>query len=65
MEKELKVTGMTCEHCAKRVVGAIESVEGTSEVSVNLENGTAKFKMAKDVTNEVIEKIEDVGYKAV
>lgn len=65
MEKELKVSGMTCDHCVKRVVSAIESVEGTSEVTVSLENGTAKFKMEKDVTNEIIEKIKDAGYEAV
>ena len=65
MEKELKISGMSCEHCVKRVLNAVESVDGTSEVTVDLEKGTAKFKMTKDVTNEVIEKIKDAGYEAV
>ena len=65
MEKELKISGMSCEHCVKRVLNAVESVDGTSEVTVDLEKGTAKFKMTKDVTNVVIEKIKDAGYEAV
>lgn len=64
MEKELKVKNMSCEHCVKRVTAAIESVECVSDVSVDLASETAKFKMNKDVTNDVIEKIKEAGYEA-
>ena len=64
MEKELKVNGMSCEHCVKRVKAAAESVDGVSSVSVNLDSGTVKYSAEKDVTKEVIEKIKEAGYEA-
>ena len=64
MEKELKVKGMSCEHCVKRVKTAAESVEGVDSVSVDLKSETVKFSAAKDVTKEVIEKIKEAGYEA-
>ena len=40
----LKVTGMTCGHCQKAVQEALESVEGSQNVSVDLETGIAKIE---------------------
>lgn len=64
MEKELKVSGMSCEHCVKRVKTAVESVEGVNSASVDLNSGTVKFSAEKDVAKEVIEKIKEAGYEA-
>jgi len=45
MEKiTLKVGGMSCEHCAKAVTGAVTSVAGTADVAVDLEAGQVTFK---------------------
>ena len=63
-EKELKVKGMSCEHCVKRVKSAVEGVEGVSSVSVDLNSGAVKYNAEKDVTKEVIEKIKEAGYEA-
>ena len=64
MEKELKVSGMSCEHCVKRVKTAVESVEGVNSASVDLNSGTVKFSAEKDVAKEVIDKIKEAGYEA-
>ena len=64
MEKELKVKGMSCEHCVKRVKTAVESIDGVSSVSVDLNSGAVKYSAEKDVIKEVIEKIKEAGYEA-
>ena len=44
MEKTvLKISGMTCEHCVRAVINAISGISGTSDVTVNLEDGSASF----------------------
>ncbi|MEA2061471.1 MAG: permease [Thermodesulfobacteriota bacterium] len=47
MEKDnlLNVSGMNCMHCSSSVTKAVESVKGTSEVSVSLDNGTVSFNL--------------------
>ena len=64
MEKELKVKGMSCEHCVKRVKTAVEGIDGVSSVSVDLNSGAVKYSAEKDVIKEVIEKIKEAGYEA-
>ena len=64
MEKELKVNGMSCEHCVKRVKTAVEGIDGVSSVSVDLNSGAVKYSAEKDVAKEVIEKIKEAGYEA-
>ena len=64
MEKELKVNGMSCEHCVKRVKTAVEGIDGVSSVSVSLNSGAVKYSAEKDVAKEVIEKIKEAGYEA-
>ena len=40
-ETVLTIEGMTCGHCQSRVKKALESVEGVSQVDVDLEAGEA------------------------
>lgn len=39
---ELKVEGMTCNHCVHAVTRAVKSVDPLAEVRVDLEAGTVK-----------------------
>ncbi|WP_457601458.1 heavy-metal-associated domain-containing protein [Hydrogenivirga sp.] len=65
-EVELKVQGMTCQHCVRTVHNAVSSLEGVSKVDVSLESGTVKVQMEKEVPLEDIKKsIEEWGYKVV
>jgi len=64
---DLAVEGMTCGHCAQRVIEAIQSVAGVQSATVSLEAGQAQArwrpKAGPDVA-AVITAIGKAGYKA-
>ena len=63
-ELELKVEGMVCGGCEKRVVNSLSTLEGVNEVSANHQTGTVLVKMTEDIDTEVLkEKIEDLGFE--
>ena len=64
MEKILKIEGMMCNHCVMHVQKALAAVPGVAEVTVSLEEKTAKVKLNQNVTDEVFKTvIEDAGYQ--
>ena len=50
MKKQLKITGMSCQHCVNHVKEYLEEVDGVKDVVVDLEKGTAVFDADADVT---------------
>lgn len=63
---ELKIQGMTCEHCVRTVKNALESVEGVSKVEVYLDTGIAKVELDRDVPLADLKRaVEEWGYKVV
>ena len=63
-ELELRVEGMVCGGCEKRVVNALSDLQGVSEVVASYQNGTVLVKMTEEVDVEVLkEKIEDLGFE--
>jgi Cu+-exporting ATPase len=62
---ELRVTGMTCNNCARHVTEAIQSVPGVRSASVALEAGraTVRWNAGPDVP-AVLSAIAAAGYKA-
>ncbi len=64
MEKKLKVDGMTCMHCVKRVQKIIEKHDGVSDVKVNLENKEASFSVDSETVDvsKIVAAIVDFGY---
>lgn len=62
-EIKLNVDGMVCGGCEKRVINALNTIQGVLEVIANHENGTVTIKMNEEVTENIIkEKIEDLGF---
>lgn len=59
-----KIDGMMCEHCKKHAYDAIMKVNGVEEANVDLKNGTAKVTGENFNENDIINAIEDAGYKA-
>ena len=54
-EVSIEVGGMTCMSCVGRVTDALKSIEGASDVSVNLEQGTANFSgISEDIATLTI-----------
>lgn len=66
MKFELKITGMSCGMCAKRVEKALLGVAGVQSVSVDLAAATALVDAA-DTTGlaELKKAVEDSGYDVV
>jgi len=62
----IRIDGMSCAHCVKAVVKALEAVEGIADVRVNLERGEAEFRETAPVhMDRVTEVIRKAGYEVV
>jgi len=61
----LKVKGMTCQHCSESVRRAVESVEGASEVNINLNEGLVNFSADNSKLELIKKAIDDKGYEVV
>lgn len=62
----IKIKGMSCGHCVGAVTGVLESVDGISDVRVDLEKGQAEFLETAPVDmDRVAELIRDAGYEVV
>jgi P-type Cu+ transporter len=59
--------GMTCASCAMRIEKGLKKVPGVLEAQVNLatERGTVTYDAAQTGPEQMIQKVEAVGYKAI
>ncbi len=66
-KKELKVEGMSCEHCRAAVETALKTLDGVNEVEVQLETGTVTvdYDEGRGAEEELSEAIQNAGYKVV
>lgn len=65
MRKMIKIDGMTCGHCQKRVENALEEIPDVS-AKVDYRKNMAVIKMKDEVADEVIRKaVEDAGYRVI
>lgn len=60
---EIKVAGMSCEHCVAAVGKAARSVPGVTEAVVDLKAGLVKVEGSFDRA-QVIAAIKSAGYEA-
>ena len=61
----LKITGMTCDHCAVTVKSALEGVEGVEEAKVYFPQGLAELKTSGKVDpSALIDAVRNAGYGA-
>ncbi len=58
------VSGMNCGGCVGRVEKALKAVPGTSDVSVNLATGKARFHYDQSSPDAVLDALRDAGYPA-
>lgn len=64
--KNIKIKGMSCQHCVMAVTRALEAIEGIRDVRVDLNNGTATYQEDKPVTSDVVAAaIRKAGYDVV
>ena len=61
----LSVEGMTCASCVGRVDRGLHSVEGLSDIAVNLASETARFTAdTPEQVAQAAQKLDDLGYPA-
>jgi copper chaperone len=62
----LKVEGMTCDHCARAVAGALERVGGVQRARVDLQAGRAlvEYDEARTDPRTLAGAVMDEGYTA-
>ena len=61
---ELKVDGMTCDHCVRAVTEAITGVAGVAGASVDLDAGAATVTGDGVDLGAVVAAITEEGYEA-
>lgn len=63
MNQVIKVEGMMCEHCVKRVTEALLGIEGINNVNIELKKKKVSYHTEQEVPMDVISKvITDAGY---
>lgn len=63
--KTVKISGMHCGRCVRRVAEAINKIDGAS-AEVSLESGTATVSCDRPVDDEKIRRaVEDAGFEVV
>jgi copper chaperone len=60
---ELKVEGMSCNHCKASVEKALKSVAGVENAEVNLQEGKAKVYGSANV-EQLVAAVQEEGYTA-
>lgn len=58
-----KVDGMTCAHCERSITDAIQTIDASAQVQVDLSAGEVRVQTSHPV-DQVLEAIINAGYKA-
>ena len=61
----IKVEGMACEGCERRIQNALKNMEGIENVVANRKEGIVTITAENIDMNKVKEKIEDIGFKVL
>ena len=63
MTIELKISGMSCQHCVRAVEEALRAVAGVGAVAVDLTSGTARVDGEVD-REALVAAVTAAGYEA-
>lgn len=66
-KKEFAITGMTCAACATRIEKGLNKLDGVVKANVNLalEKAAVEYNNATLTSDEIIKKVESLGYGAI
>ncbi len=66
IEKNIKVSGMSCTGCENRIQNSLKTIPGVIEVNADHVTENVSITSAMDISEDVIiSKIEDIGFKVV
>ena len=60
----LNVAGMTCGSCVKHVTKALESLDGVSNIHVDLQNGKVHLDRTSWKSDDLIHALNEDGYSS-
>ena len=60
---QIKITGMSCQHCVRAVREALTGVPGVSAVEVDLDTGSARIEGRASVL-DLLNAVREAGYTA-
>ena len=62
--RTFQVVGMTCDHCARAVTSELMTIDGVTEVSVDVPSGQVTVGSAQPLANaELRAAIDEAGYQ--
>ena len=62
----IKVSGMSCDHCAATITDGLKEIKNVKGVKVNLKSIKVIIKHKKDLNiSEIEKKVNDLGYKFI
>lgn len=61
----LKVAGMTCEHCADSVQGALRNIGAEGHVNLEGQTVVVQYDESRVSMNTIKDAIEEQGYKVL
>lgn len=61
---KLKIDGMSCENCVKKVVSALDTMPGVSHLNVSIGKATMDIDGVQATEDKVIKAVLDAGYTA-
>jgi copper chaperone len=61
---QLKISGMSCDHCVARVNKALDGLDGVQVDRVRIGAAEVRFDPAAHSADELVEALRDVGYEA-
>jgi copper ion binding protein len=64
-EINLKMEGMSCQHCVMSVNKAVDSIEGVTSYEVSVGSARLIFDDSKTSRDDIVSAIEKSGYKVV
>lgn len=65
MELIFNVRGMKCKGCENRIKNAASDIDGVNKVLADYKTGMVTIICERDLTNEIIDAIEDIGFEVV
>jgi len=66
MTKVLKVDGMSCGHCSKKVESVLSTIDGINSVKVELSTKDVTINMSKEVDEKIlVDTIIEAGYEVI
>ena len=64
--KTIKIEGMSCAHCSKKIETALKEIKDIKSVKVYLEEKKAEVVLKQEIDNSILTNtIEELGFKVM